>query len=61
MGSLGAQEVIILMIGFIFIVLIFWKFPSLMKTLGKGVRNFKDAKNNVQKKPSEGIDDDATR
>jgi sec-independent protein translocase protein TatA len=53
MGNLGYQEVLILMIAFLFIVLIiliFWKFPSFMKKMGRGVREFKDAKNNVQSK-----------
>ena len=48
MGNLGIQE--ILLIG-VFIMIFFGakKIPDLMKGVGKGVREFKDAVSNVKK------------
>ena len=42
---------------FIAIVLLFGgkKIPELMKGIGKGVRDFKDAKNNIKKDLEEGM------
>jgi Sec-independent protein translocase protein TatA len=51
MGNLGAQEVIIILLLFVLFlaaILIFWVFPKFMKKLGTGVREYKEAKNNVQ-------------
>lgn len=48
LGVLGTNEIIIILI----IVLLMFggrKIPELMKGLGKGVREFNDAKTNVQK------------
>ncbi|MFM7357553.1 MAG: twin-arginine translocase TatA/TatE family subunit [Sediminibacterium sp.] len=54
MGSLGFQE--LLLIGIV--VLIFFggrKIPEFMRGLGKGIREFNDAKNNVKREIEEGI------
>jgi sec-independent protein translocase protein TatA len=61
LGVLGTQEIII--IGII-ILLLFGgrKIPELMRGLGRGVREFNDAKTNVKKEIEEGISDkDDTR
>ena len=54
LGVLGTQEIIIIAI---IILLLFGgrKIPELMKGLGKGIREFNDAKNNVKKEIEEGI------
>jgi sec-independent protein translocase protein TatA len=56
LGVLGTQEIII--IGII-ILLMFGgrKIPELMRGLGRGVREFNDAKTNVKKEIEEGIKD----
>jgi len=48
LGVLGTNEIIIILI---IVLLLFGgrKIPELMKGLGKGVREFNDAKTNVQK------------
>ncbi|MCH5596654.1 Sec-independent protein translocase subunit TatA/TatB [Niabella ginsengisoli] len=49
LGALGTNEIIIIMV----IVLLMFggrKIPELMRGLGKGVREFNDAKDNVKKK-----------
>lgn len=56
MGSLGFQE--LLLIGAV--VLVFFggrKIPEFMRGLGKGIREFNDAKNNVKKELEEGLND----
>lgn len=53
LGMLGGQEVIIILI---IVLLIFGgrKIPELMKGLGKGIKEFKNAKDGVEDdKPSE--------
>ncbi len=53
-GNLGVGEwVIILLV----VVLMFGgkKIPELMRGLGKGIREFNDAKNNVKKEIEDGI------
>ena len=47
-GNLGAGEIIIIAL---IVLLLFGgkKIPELMKGLGKGVRNFKDGMNNIEK------------
>ena len=48
MGNLGATEIILIA----FVVLLLFggkKIPELMRGLGRGVREFKDAKDNVRK------------
>ena len=52
MGNLGATEIILIA----FVVLLLFggkKIPELMRGLGKGVREFKDAKDNVKKELEE--------
>ena len=55
LGMLGTQEIIIILI---IILLLFGgrKIPELMRGLGRGVREFNDAKNNVKKEIEEGVD-----
>ena len=53
LGAIGTQEVI----GIIIVVLILFggrKIPELMRGLGKGIRQFNDAKNNVRREIEEG-------
>jgi len=53
MGNLGFQE--ILMIAIVVLVLFGGKkIPEFMKGLGKGIREFNDAKSNVKKELEEG-------
>ncbi len=54
MGNLGFQELLI--IGIVVLVLFGGrKIPEFMRGLGKGIREFNDAKNNVKKELEEGI------
>jgi sec-independent protein translocase protein TatA len=54
MGSLGFQE--LLVIGLVVLVLFGGrKIPEFMRGLGKGLREFNDAKNNVKKELEEGM------
>jgi sec-independent protein translocase protein TatA len=55
-GSLGATEITIIAI---LILLLFGgkKIPELMRGLGRGVREFNDAKSNVRKELEEGINE----
>ena len=54
MGNLGFQELLI--IGVVVLVMFGGrKIPEFMKGLGKGIREFNDAKNNVKKEIEEGI------
>lgn len=54
MGNLGFQE--IAMIALVVLVLFGGrKIPEFMKGLGKGIREFNDAKNNVKKELEEGM------
>jgi sec-independent protein translocase protein TatA len=56
LGVLGTQEIIVILI---IVLLLFGgrKIPELMKGLGRGVREFNDAKNNVKKEIEDGIND----
>ncbi len=56
LGVLGTQEVIIILI---IVLLLFGgrKIPELMKGLGKGVREFNDAKNNVKQEIENNVND----
>ncbi|MCH5683255.1 twin-arginine translocase TatA/TatE family subunit [Niabella sp. W65] len=49
LGALGTNEIIIIMV---IVLLLFGgrKIPELMRGLGKGVREFNDAKDNVKKR-----------
>ena len=54
MGNLGFQELVI--IGVVILVMFGGrKIPEFMRGLGKGIREFNDAKNNVKKEIEEGI------
>ena len=54
MGNLGFQELLI--IGVVVLVMFGGrKIPEFMKGLGKGIREFNDAKNNVKKEIEDGI------
>ena len=54
LGVLGTQEIIIILV---IILLLFGgrKIPELMRGLGKGMREFNDAKNNVKQEIEEGM------
>ncbi len=53
-GNLGFQELLI--IGVVILVMFGGrKIPEFMRGLGKGIREFNDAKNNVKKEIEEGI------
>lgn len=54
MGPLGFNEIMVIMI---IVLLLFGgkKIPELMRGLGKGVREFNDAKNNVRREIEEGL------
>ena len=56
MGPLGFNEILIILV---IVLLLFGgkKIPELMRGLGRGVREFNDAKNNVRKEIEEGIND----
>ena len=54
MGPLGFNEILIILV---IVLLLFGgrKIPELMRGLGRGIREFNDAKNNVKKEIEEGI------
>jgi sec-independent protein translocase protein TatA len=54
MGPLGFNEILIILI---IVLLLFGgrKIPELMRGLGRGMREFQDAKNNVRKEIEEGV------
>lgn len=54
MGPLGFNEILIILI---IVLLLFGgrKIPELMRGLGKGIREFNDAKSNVRKEIEEGV------
>ncbi len=56
MGPLGFNEILIILI---IVLLLFGgrKIPELMRGLGRGVREFNDAKNNVRKELEESVVD----
>jgi sec-independent protein translocase protein TatA len=56
LGVLGTQEIIIILV---IVLLLFGgrKIPELMRGLGRGVREFNDAKSNVQREIEEGMKD----
>lgn len=56
MGNLGFQEILLIAV----VVLVLFggrKIPEFMKGLGKGIREFNDAKNNVKKELEDGINE----
>ncbi|MES2848822.1 MAG: twin-arginine translocase TatA/TatE family subunit [Bacteroidota bacterium] len=54
LGMIGTQEIILIVIA---ILILFGgrKIPELMKGVGKGIREFNDAKNNVKSEIEDGI------
>ncbi|HMU47810.1 MAG TPA: twin-arginine translocase TatA/TatE family subunit [Chitinophagaceae bacterium] len=56
LGVLGTNEIIIILV---IVLLLFGgrKIPELMRGLGKGVREFNDAKNNVKKEIEDSTND----
>lgn len=60
MGPLGFNEILIILI---IVLLLFGgkKIPELMRGLGKGVREFNDAKANVRKEIEEGVNEKDNR
>ena len=56
MGPLGFNEILIILV---IVLLLFGgkKIPELMRGLGRGVREFNDAKNTVKREIEEGISD----
>lgn len=56
LGMLGTNEIIIILV---IVLLLFGgkKIPELMRGLGKGVREFNDAKSNVKKEIEESTSD----
>lgn len=60
MGNLGFQEILLIAV----VVLVFFggrKIPEFMRGLGKGIREFNDAKNNVKKELEDGIKEKDTQ
>ena len=56
MGPLGFNEILIILI---IVLLLFGgkKIPELMRGLGRGMREFNDAKNNVKKELEDGMNE----
>ena len=56
LGVLGTQEIVIILV---IVLLLFGgrKIPELMRGLGRGVREFNDAKSNVKKEIEDGINE----
>ncbi len=56
LGVLGTQEIIVILI---IVLLLFGgkNIPELMRGLGKGVREFNDAKSNVKREIEDGVND----
>ena len=60
MCNLGFQEILLIAV----VVLVLFggrKIPEFMRGLGKGIREFNDAKNNVKKELEEGIKEKDTQ
>ena len=60
MGNLGFQEILLIAV----VVLVLFggrKIPEFMRGLGKGIREFNDAKNNVKKELEGGIKEKDTQ
>ena len=58
--SLGWNEILLILL---VVLLLFGgrKIPELMRGMGKGIREFNDAKNNVRREIEEGISEKDTR
>jgi sec-independent protein translocase protein TatA len=60
MGNLGFQE--LLLIGIVVLVLFGGKkIPEFMRGLGKGIREFNDAKDNVKREIEDGMKDNSKK
>lgn len=60
MGNLGFQEILLIAV----VVLVLFggrKIPEFMKGLGRGIREFNDAKSNVKKELEEGMNEKDTK
>ena len=60
MGNLGFQEILLIAV----VVLVLFggrKIPEFLRGLGKGIREFNDAKNNVKKELEDGIKEKDTQ
>lgn len=60
MGNLGFQEILLIAV----VVLVLFggrKIPEFMRGLGRGIREFNDAKDNVKKELEEGIKEKDTK
>jgi len=56
MGNLGFQEILIIAV----VILVLFggrKIPEFMRGIGKGIREFNDAKNNVKKEIEDGMNE----
>jgi sec-independent protein translocase protein TatA len=56
MGNLGFQEILLIAV----VILVLFggrKIPEFMRGLGKGIREFNDAKSNVKKELEEGLNE----
>ena len=59
MGNLGFQEILLIAV----VILVLFggrKIPEFMRGLGKGIREFNDAKSNVKKELEEGLNEKDT-
>jgi sec-independent protein translocase protein TatA len=59
LGGLGGWEVLLIL----FVVLLLFgakKIPELARGLGRGIREFKDATNEIKNEVNKGIEDDTT-
>jgi sec-independent protein translocase protein TatA len=56
MGGLGFEELLVIAVA---VIVLFGgkKIPEFMRGLGKGIREFKDAKDNVRRELEEGLND----
>ncbi len=56
-GNMGATEIILILL---IVLLLFGgkKIPELMRGLGRGIREFNDAKDNVKNEVRKGMDED---
>lgn len=60
MGNLGFQEILLIAV----VILVLFggrKIPEFMRGLGKGIREFNDAKDNVKKELEEGMKEKDTK
>jgi sec-independent protein translocase protein TatA len=60
LAFMGTQEIIMVLV---IVLLLFGgkKIPELMRGMGRGVREFNDAKNNVQSEIRKGMDEDPSK